>query len=156
MDDYLTKPLDRDRLTDTLDRHFDPPTEEAVNGAPRVAAPENDEGAGPVDWHGLLELLEGDERLARELAEVYIGSGDSLMADLVGAVECGDRDTVGARAHTLKGASANIKASRVADAAGRLEAAARAGEADDRLRTLADELTRDLDAAVDYLRKRAA
>jgi CheY-like chemotaxis protein len=156
MDDYLTKPLDRDRLADSLDRHFASGVHgAAVTGTDRPASVSS-EGAEPVDWHGLLELFDGDEALARELAEVYIGSGDSLLADLAEAVHCGDRATVSARAHALKGASANIKAARVADVAGRLEAAVRAGEADERLGALAAELTRDLGAAVDYLRSKAA
>lgn len=119
-------------------------------------APKRDGGAEPVDWPALLELLEGDESVARQLAEAYIGSGDSLMADLAEAVDRGDWVTVGAKAHALKGASANIKADRVADAAARLEAAARAGEQDNRLGELAVELTRDLGAAVDFLRSKAA
>jgi CheY-like chemotaxis protein/HPt (histidine-containing phosphotransfer) domain-containing protein len=157
MDDYLTKPLDRDRLADSLDRHLadGPDKAAATTEVERTIVPANDEGAEPVDWPGLLELLEGDESLARELAVIYIGSGSSLLADLAKAVDCGDWVTVGSRAHTLRGASANIKASRVADAAARLEAAARAGQAD-RLDALAAELTLDLGAAVDYLRSKAA
>jgi CheY-like chemotaxis protein len=161
MDDYLTKPLDRDRLTDTLDRHLgDGPAKlamatEVESTISPASAPVSDAGAEPVDWPGLLELLEGDESLARQLAEVYIGSGDSLLADLAKAVDCGDWVTVGTRAHTLKGASANIRAGRVADAAARLEAAARSGKSDG-LAALAAELKRDLGAAVDYLRSKAA
>jgi signal transduction histidine kinase/ligand-binding sensor domain-containing protein/DNA-binding response OmpR family regulator len=157
MDDYLTKPLDRDRLTDSLDRHLgDAPHAAVPSEVDTVTAPESDEGREPVDWSGLLELLDGDESVARELAMVYIGSGDSLLADMVKAIGQGDWDTVGARAHALKGASANIKAGRVADAAARLEEAARAGEPNDRLGALAADLTRDLGAAVDYLRSKAA
>ncbi len=154
MDDYLTKPLDRDRLADSLDRHLG----DGAGGAAAAAstlAPETDEGAAPVDWSGLLESLEGDESLARELAEIYIGSGNSLLADLAAAVHCGDWVTAGSKAHALKGASANIRAGRVAEAAARLEAAARSGEAD-RLATLAEELTRDLGAAAEFLRRKAA
>lgn len=157
MDDYLTKPLDRDRLTDSLDRHLGegPGDATAAAGIEGRISPAADERAEPVDWPALLESLEGDESLARELAEVFIGSGDSLLADLAEAVHCGDCVTVGTKAHALKGASANMRASRVADAAARLEAAARAGEAD-RLAALAAELTRDLGAAADYLRGKAA
>jgi CheY-like chemotaxis protein/HPt (histidine-containing phosphotransfer) domain-containing protein len=157
MDDYLTKPLDRDRLADSLERHLGdgPGNRSAATGVDSTIAPATCEGADPVDWHAFLESLEGDERFAREVAETYIGSGDSLLAELVEAVDRGDCVTVGARAHALKGASVNIRASRVADAAARLEAAARAGDAD-RLAALAAELTRDLGAVTDYLRSKAA
>lgn len=110
--------------------------------------------AGPIDWPGLLESLDGDEDFARELAETYIASGESLITELAAAVECGDCVTIGGTAHALKGASANMLASHVADAAAKLEAAARAGETE-RLETLAAELTRDLSAAADYLRSKA-
>ncbi|HZD53010.1 MAG TPA: response regulator, partial [Woeseiaceae bacterium] len=167
MDDYLTKPLDRDRLADTLDRHLgDGPGNAALAAAAAVpeaattevdnaSTPETDQAAEPVDWPGLLESLESDQGFARELAETYIVSGDSLLADLAAAVDCGDWVTVGAKAHALKGASANIRARRVADAAARLEAAARAGETD-RLAALATALARDLGAAADYLRSKVA
>lgn len=111
--------------------------------------------AEPIDWSGLLESLDGDEDFARELAETYIDSGHSLLSDLAAAVERGDCVTVGSTAHALKGASANMGASRVADAAAKLEAAARAGETD-RLETLAAELTRHLTAAADYLRRKTS
>jgi len=157
MDDYLTKPLDRDRLTDTLDRHFDDGSGgmEASTPVDSTLGPAVDEESAPVDWSGLLESLEGDLSLAREIAETYIGSGNSLLAELAEAVDCGDWATAGSKAHSLKGASANIRAGRVAEAAGRLEAAARAGEAD-RIVGLAEKLTRDLGTATDYLRSRAA
>ena len=118
------------------------------------SAPAAGEIAEPIDWPGLLESLDGDEDFARELAETYIDSGDSLLFDLAAAVERGDCVTVGSTAHALKGASANMGASRVADAAAKLEAAAHAGETD-RLETLAVELTRHLTAAANYLRSKA-
>lgn len=111
--------------------------------------------AEPVDWLGLLELLDGDENFAREVAETYIDSGDNLLAELAAAVERGDCPTVGSTAHSLKGASANIKAGRVADAAARLEAAARAGETE-RLQALAAPLGREFAATVEYLRGKLA
>ncbi len=111
--------------------------------------------AEPVDWPGLLEALDGDDAFARELAETYIDSGDGLMAELAAAVERGDCATVGSTAHSLKGASANIKAGRVADSAARLEAAAKAGERE-RLEALAAPLERDFTATVEYLRGKAS
>ena len=60
-------------------------------------------------WYVMPEIwkMEGDQSFARELAAIYVGSGDSLLAELAEAADCSDWVTVGARARTLKGASAN-------------------------------------------------
>ena len=110
--------------------------------------------AEPIDWPRLLESLDGDEDFARELADTYIDSGDSLLSELAAAVEHGDCVAVGSTAHALKGASANMLDSHAADAAAELEAAARAGETG-RLETLAAELTRHFTAAANFLRSKA-
>lgn len=131
--------------------------------APSVTSPprthsldgQQDSVAEPVDWPALLESLDGDEAFARELAETYIDSGNGLMAELTSAVGRGDCATVGRTAHSLKGASANIKAGRVADTAARLEAAAKAGETE-RLQALAAPLERDYAATTEYLRRKAS
>lgn len=155
MDEYLTKPLDRGRLTDVLDRYLGGGPEDPAAAVVFAVAPQSAQVAEPVDWTALLELLDGDETLARELAEVFVGSVESLLAGITEAVDCRDWDTVGASAHALKGAGGNIRAVGVAHAAARLEAAARAGEGE-RLESLAAELKRHLGAAVRFLRGKAA
>jgi len=139
------------------DRHFGDALhdETAAAKVESIPAPVTGNETEPVDWPGLLESLDGDEGFARELAQTYIDSVDSLLADLAAAVDRGDYDTVRSKAHALKGASAEIGACRAADAAAKLETAALAGEPDG-LGTLAAKLTRDVGAAADYLRSKTS
>lgn len=153
MDDYLTKPLDRDKLAETLGRHISDRSGDTAcaTEVESTSTPECFQGVEPLDWLGLLGSLDGDEALARELAEIYIASGKGLLSDLVDAVNCGDWATAGGKAHALKGASANIRANRVTASAERLETAARSGETE-RIPALTAALSRELGAATDYLR----
>jgi HPt (histidine-containing phosphotransfer) domain-containing protein len=55
-----------------------------------------------------------------------VSSGDRCLADIVAALEVRDWETIGKRAHALKGASANMQAHTLSVAASDLENAARA------------------------------
>ena len=79
-----------------------------------------------VDLKALHELTGGDAEFERELIETFVASGDKCLADIVEALRANDFETVGKRAHALKGASANIHAHRLSAAASHLESAARA------------------------------
>ena len=68
------------------------------------------------------------------------------------ALSAGDFDTIGSRAHALKGASANIHASGLAAAASSLERAARANQGDE-IEGLVRELTNKLQAVNAELRQ---
>ncbi len=72
------------------------------------------------------ELTGGDEEFERELVGTFVSSGDQCLAEILSALQINDFDTIGKRAHALKGASANIHASGLAAAASSLEIAARA------------------------------
>jgi two-component system, sensor histidine kinase and response regulator len=109
MDAHLGKPIIPSRLIDCLERH--------LSGRNVL----ND-----VDLTALHELTGGDAEFERELIETFVASGDKCLEDIVEALRADDYDTVGKRAHTLKGASANIHAHRLSAAASHLESAARA------------------------------
>ena len=109
MDAHLGKPIVPSQLIDCLERHL---------GGRKIL---ND-----VDLAALHELTGGDADFERELIETFVASGDKCLADIVEALRTDDYDTVGKRAHTLKGASANIHAHRLSAAASHLESAARA------------------------------
>jgi CheY-like chemotaxis protein len=125
MDAHLAKPLEPSRLADCLARYLkagDAPTD--------------------VDLAALHELTGGDADFERELVDTFVQSGDRCLADIVAALKVQDLDTIGKRAHSLKGASANMHAHTLSAAAASLEVAARG------------HLVHEIDALVDQLRER--
>jgi CheY-like chemotaxis protein len=154
MDDYLTKPLDRTQLGETIDRHLTPlsPGSKIVESIRRL--PETPESDAPVDWEQFMATMDGDQESAQELVRLFIDSGDAALRDITAALGRGDLAAVGYAAHSFKGASANIRAQFASAVAAQLEAAARAG-ATDRISQLEEQLQREAGRAMDYLRARA-
>jgi two-component system, sensor histidine kinase and response regulator len=108
MDAHLGKPIEPAQVIEALSRFLKSPTAEP-----------------PVDRKALRELTGGDAEFERELADTFIASGDQCLAEIVTALKASDYDTVRKRAHSLKGASANIHAKELSQAASSLENAAR-------------------------------
>jgi CheY-like chemotaxis protein len=108
MDAHIGKPIVPTQLADCLSRYL---------GDKRA---QHD-----VDVNALHELTGGDAEFERELIDTFVASGDKCLKEILEAVRTSDFDTVGKRAHALKGASANIHAHRLAAAASNLEFAAR-------------------------------
>jgi HPt (histidine-containing phosphotransfer) domain-containing protein len=161
MDGYLTKPLDRRRLAESIERFLgsagSAPTIDVLSpAAPGDAAPrEPSPGHAPVDWEQFVSLTDGDGEFAQQLIQLFIDSGDAALAQIREALDREDWSAVGRAAHSFKGSSANIHAQAASAAAGRLEQAARAGEVE-HLPKLEEELRREARRATDYLRARSA
>jgi len=154
MDDYLTKPLDRARLITCLERHL------GKNGTVEVetvvpAAVNGSADLAPVDWNAFMLATDNDDVLARELVDLFIASGDETLAAIVEALGKRDYTAVGEYAHSLKGASANLRAKATADMAARLEAAARSGDAVS-IDGAAHELRAEVHRAIGYLRQKVS
>ena len=126
MDAHLGKPIAPAQLIDCLSRYLKP-----------------DALRAEVDMTALRELTGGDAEFERELVETFVSSGDRCLAEILAALRSNDFETIGKRAHALKGASANIHASGLAAAASTLESAARANsvaEIDGLVRELRERL----------------
>ncbi len=108
MDAHLGKPIEPSQLADCLGRYLN-----------------DDGGTKAVDLDALRELTGGDLEFERELVDTFIRSGDRCLAEIVSALDSRDLETIGKRAHALKGASANIHAHTLSAAASNLENAAR-------------------------------
>jgi signal transduction histidine kinase/ligand-binding sensor domain-containing protein/CheY-like chemotaxis protein len=153
MDDYLTKPLDRARLGETIDRHLAPLSpgsklvERSNHRSPEVPV----DSDAPVDWEKFMTTMDGDQEFAQELVRVFIDSGDAALRDISAALGRGDLAAVGSAAHSFKGSSASIRAQSVSAAAAQLEEAARAGDTD-QISQLEEQLRREAERAMDYLR----
>jgi two-component system sensor histidine kinase/response regulator len=162
MDDYLSKPIDRVKLDACLDRLL-PSTGSTgltltIQEAPdiRESAPQRAavQPHHPVDWKALLESIDGDEVFARDLADAFIGTGDRELAAIAAALGAGDAATMRESAHSLKGASANLRAPAATSAAARLESAARLGQSAE-IPALAEKLTTEVRRTMAYLRSTA-
>ncbi len=114
-------------------------------------------GTSGVDLVALRALggslqSEDDASLIAEVVGVYLEDAPLRIARLRLALAAGDRREAGRQAHTLKGASANVCAERLAKIAGRLEEACRTGTVED-ARTLLAEAAAELDRTAPVLRE---
>jgi two-component system sensor histidine kinase/response regulator len=155
MDDYLTKPLDREKLVACLERHLGRIQTAPDSGNGTGSQEGGSDNPEPVDWPAFMKSMDGDEVLARELVDLFIESGDETLATIVQALGMRDYAAVSAQAHSLKGASANLRATSTATAAARLEAAARSGD-EAQVDTLATALQAEVNRTIEYLRAKVA
>jgi HPt (histidine-containing phosphotransfer) domain-containing protein len=161
MDDYMPKPLDRSVLAQTMDRHLGlaTPGSIAPDDSPSVPAATVAEVPvavdDPVDWAQFMSVTDGDKEFAQELVQLFIDAGDAALRDISAALGRGDLAAIGSVAHSFKGSSANIRAGSASAAASRLEEAARAGDVD-QLSRLEEDLRKEANRAMDFLRKRQA
>ncbi len=148
MDDFLTKPIDASRLTETLERWLRP-------------------SAAAVDEHldvaRLDELRELDDPQAGvsyidKVMASFLGRADDELAGISAAAAAGDVETVGALAHKLVGSALNLGAVPLGEAAREVENHARRGalaDVDAALPDLGERLADTLVAMRAYLADRA-
>ena len=108
MDAHVGKPIEPAQMIEALSRFLKAPASEPA-----------------IDRGALKELTGGDAEFERELADTFVSSGDQCLAEIIAALKASDFDTVRKRAHSLKGASANIHARELSQAASSLENAVR-------------------------------
>jgi CheY-like chemotaxis protein len=128
MDDYLTKPIEVERLRSILSKFG-----LALPESPPNPADSRTDSSGslrsPLDLRALNDLVGGDDAFARELAAAFIDSGDALLAQIRLAAAGGNREDLERAAHKLKGASANMQAHNLQALAHRLETDSRSATA---------------------------
>jgi two-component system, sensor histidine kinase and response regulator len=162
MDDYLSKPIDRNKLEACLERvligkgstlpmaaRAAPIQEEAPIAPPPAPATPH----APVDWDALLESIDGDEGFARDLADAFVATGTRELAAISTALGAGDAAALRSSAHTIKGASANLRAPAVVAAAAQLESAAGLGE-NTQTAALAEKLAAEVTKMTAYLQSK--
>jgi CheY-like chemotaxis protein len=170
MDGYLTKPIDRAKLeaciadlipntsTTGLMHGLKELASDATEarGPKAVETPWDSELANlPVDWMALINALDGDQALARELVEAFIGTGVRELESIAAALLTGDDVTIRESAHTLKGASASLRAQAAISAASELELAAGAGQSA-QIPDLASKLKSEIERPIEYLQTKVA
>ena len=107
MDDFLTKPVDLNRLQDLLTERF---SERVLNE--------------PFDGERLFKLHEyesGGRALSDVLIEDFLKTAPEILAKMQASLKAGDRDTVQSLAHALKSSSLTLGLEAVGKLCGDLE-----------------------------------
>ena len=106
------------------------------------------------DLEALVERLDGDLRLARELVETYLDESPGMRAGVRDALRSRDASRLFRAAHSLRGALAAVAALGAQQLADRLESEAGRGElASDLAAALETELDRLEQALRSYLQE---
>ena len=158
MDDCLLKPVDERDLDAVLDRWVrgeEPPSggvptaakqSGAVTGGPGQGGPGGGDVLNAAQFDSLRRLAAAsrDAHFLRSFVDQYVDHAACRLAELRDAAERADAPALKALAHSLKGTSATMGASRVAAACAAVEEAAARGQAVEpgELETLAAELER--------------
>jgi CheY-like chemotaxis protein len=157
MDEFLFKPIARNKLVPILDQYLGTPSTDAQRREPAfIEIPSTASAAAesPVDW-GSFKALAGDQEFARELTTQFVETGRHSLDLIREALQLGNTDTLSKTAHDLRTAGASVQARGTAMAAERLEMAARSGNRD-QLPRLAQDLRCEFDNAAEFLRSRVA
>jgi PAS domain S-box-containing protein len=132
MDAYLPKPVQAAALFQLVEQ-FTPkaqPNDQvgSSRSAEAAALPleriDNSPGAVSLDWAGAVAHMEGDEKLLKELAEVFLDDHPRQRQLLRRALDTSDSEALGRAAHMLKGALGHFGAKPVVQAVFQLESLA--------------------------------
>lgn len=136
MDDYITKPLTREKLIELIDGlceadpGFRPPGEQTPEVRPPGVRPHDPSPLKVFDRRRTLALCNDDPDLAREVVDLLVETAAGLMSALRDALAAADAEVVERQAHALKGAAANVGGERIEGAARRLMEVAAGGDLD--------------------------
>ena len=155
MDDYISKPINKDMLAACLERHLTSPAGSDIAATVSPASIHPTSQGEPIDWNALLVSVDGDTNVVRELSTLFADMGRTTLQRLIDALERDDTGAVARSAHELKGACANLKAVYAAKAAEQLEIAAKNNDGR-QLKECADELKRELHSAIHFLAAKVA
>ncbi len=145
MDDYLPKPLNRQRLYEVV-AHWtgtSAPLTPASVDVPTVTGEQTPAQKPIFDRAAALDRMADDEELLLEVIEAFMEDAPRQMAMLRRNLEASDAQEMGRTAHGMKGAAANLGAERVREAALHIEDAGKAEDlsnADTLVGVLAAEL----------------
>ena len=146
MDDYASKPVDSEVLQQKLCRWLgereDSPTSVKTaiedSGSANVtikdnlASSDNNDSGESMIWQKavFLKRIRNNLNLAEKLIALFLEDAPELVAQIVNAIEQGDKEDIHAFAHKLKGSTKNLGGDKLAQCAEIIEQSAKANELD--------------------------
>ena len=127
MDGYVSKPIDKELLKSELERFAERAKNQTIEApAPTLLTAQVAAKAPSVDeqifnFNELLERVDNDRDLMRELLEIFKNDFPRHHSELLAAVAGSDMRRVQSIGHTLKGMFSNLAAGRAAATAAELE-----------------------------------
>ncbi len=115
---FLSKPIRPGELDQIL-------ASQLPGCTPRADKGEADDEPPPLNVHEALDRLGGDQELFGEVCGLLLEDAPIRLEELARVVAARDLPGIAAAAHTIKGASANLSAAEMTEAARELEMAAR-------------------------------
>jgi len=149
MDDYLSKPLQPDKLMEMMER-FIARSKVQVKASPVPAANHAAQGPAPIEVASLLHRCLGRPDFAEKVLSKFRTQSVETLQALVKALDQNDAEAATRGAHTLKGMAATVAAEPLRLAAAEAEAKARAGQWD-AVREQLDSLRAELDSCLAYI-----
>jgi HPt (histidine-containing phosphotransfer) domain-containing protein len=149
MDDYISKPIDPERLFAVIEKWLQPDSARGADPAESTPA---------LNTSSALSRAGGDIELFRELTDLFLADTPGLLRQIESAAAATDWDRLERGAHRLKGAVGNFDAGPLGELACRLETAARSRESNS-IESLCAEINREftrLTRALDCFFKEAA
>ncbi len=135
MDDYLSKPLDPDKIISVIQKWLPRSTltKEDVMKEEQVPSADNTESAtaiskDPLDINKLLGQWNGKSKFVAKILQTFEQEAGSDIGSFEGAFALGDPAQVASVAHRLKGAAATIGAEAIRAEAAKLESMGRSGD----------------------------
>jgi len=170
MDDYLTKPLTRQRFLSMVDKWI-AGASDSETGSPdvQVSAPkglemlsepgsppssvdgqgaamaQTSETESPMDFEKALEEFQGDETFLMEVLRGFISNATGQIVVIQQALLTEDAERVRREAHSIKGGAANLRAERLSNIAVELENLVKIGQLErgsEALQKLQEEVAR--------------
>ena len=124
MDHYVTKPIDQRKLFEAVESFGRPATPETA----AIMNAKDTVNTLSFDPEIVLERVDGDRELLREIGGLFLQDAPRLLADIRNAVSCADARALEHSAHTLKGSVGNFGARTAFEAAMALEQMGRQGD----------------------------
>ncbi|HYM36005.1 MAG TPA: response regulator, partial [Steroidobacteraceae bacterium] len=150
MDGYLTKPLEVERLRETLVKVGLASSHAPLSDLQPTVATHNSQSPPPIDLGQLNRLVENDTEFMRELLATFLTSGAQQIAEVQATVAALDRPAIARIAHKLKGGCANIHAHALHHLAIELESLASTADADE-LEKYAKNIAHEFERAKEFL-----